>query len=191
MTAKARHLSTGYSLPEDDPPAETGKGEAVENGSKPMKILNPERFSSVNGQARVWRLQFGPCWCRGAPARSGSFDFVRLVSSESDLGRFDRHVLILSERVIDGSADVYRQVFERVPDPKLVVSSGPCPAARRFWDELPLGWSPVWEVLPVDIRIDDCISGMPESLMAAVVRHLTGDLRLDRSTEVAASLGSA
>lgn len=156
-----------------------------------MTILDEaERFSPGGATARVWRLQFGPCWCRGAPAGTGSFDFVRLVSSESDLGRFDRQVLILSERVIDGSADVYRQVFEKVPDPKLVVSSAACPGARRFWDDLPLGWTPVWDFLPVDIRIDDCISGMPESLMAAVVRHLAGDLQMDRPSEVAASVGT-
>lgn len=140
--------------------------------------------------ARVWRLQFGPCWCRGAPADTGSFDFVRLVTSENDLGQFDHNILILSERVIDGSQAVYRQVIDRIPDPKIVVSVAPCPAARSFWEELPVGWSPVSEVLPVDIRIDDCISGMPESLMAAVLRHVTNTGSIeDRSQDMAISMG--
>jgi Ni,Fe-hydrogenase III small subunit len=152
--------------------------------------------SSNGGQAgsgspaRVWRLQFGPCWCRGVPASTGSFDFVRLVTSENDLGQFDRNILILSERVIDGSLAVYRQVIDRIPDPKLVVSVSACPAARNFWDELPLGWSPIADVLPIDIRIDDCISGMPESLMAALLRHVTSASSLeDRSQDMAISMG--
>lgn len=125
-----------------------------------------------DGRARVWRLQFGPCWCRGAPSSTGSFDFVRLVSSENDLGDFDKNILIVSERVIDGSMAIHRQVMEGIPDPKLVVSAAACPAAGRFWDELPVGWTPVWDAFPVDIRVDECISGMPESLMAAVLRHI-------------------
>lgn len=128
----------------------------------------PERIT-----ARVWRLQYGPCWCRGTPSSSGSFDFVRLVTSEDDLGGFDRNVLIVSDRVIDGSLPVYRQVFDAIPSPRLVVSTGSCPAARRFWDELPVGWTPVWDSLPVDLRVPQCVSGNPESLMAAVLRHVT------------------
>lgn len=143
-----------------------------------------------DSRARVWRLQFGPCWCRGVPSATGSFDFVRLVTSENDLGDFDNNILILSERVIDGSLAVYRQVIGGIPDPKLVVSVAPCPAARSFWDELPLGWSPVSDVLPVDIHIDDCISGMPESLMAALLRHVTSARSPhDRSQDMAISVG--
>lgn len=143
-----------------------------------------------DARARVWRLQFGPCWCRGVPPTTGSFDFVRLVTSEDDLGQFGHNILIVSERVIDGSLAVYRQVIDRIPDPKLVVSVAPCPAARSFWDELPVGWSSVSDVLPVDIQIDDCISGMPESLMAAVLRYATSaDTLEDHSQEMAISMG--
>ena len=138
----------------------------------------------------MWRLQFGPCWCRGAPASTGSFDFVRLVTSESDLGDFDSSILILSERVIDGSLAVYRQVIDRIPDPKLIVSAAACPAARSFWDDLPLGWTPVSDLMPVDIRIDECISGMPESLMAALIRHVTSvNPAHGQPQEIAMSMG--
>lgn len=156
--------------------------------SEPTSSNDPQ---TNNGDgARVWRLQFGPCWCRGVPPSTGSFDFVRLVSSAHDLGAFDRNILIVSERVIDGSMAVYRQVIEGIPDPKLVVSAAACPAARRFWDELPLGWNPVSDVLPVDIEVDECISGMPESLMAALLRHVTNASSLeDRSQDMAISMG--
>lgn len=170
----------------------------MRESADPTEILGGRRVPAAsnggqggnNDRARVWRLQFGPCWCRGAPAGTGSFDFVRLVTSENDLGQFDHNILILSERVIDGSLAVYRQVIDGIPDPKLVVSVAPCPAARSFWEELPIGWTPVSEVLPVDIRVDECISGMPESLMAALLRHVTEPSSLeDRSHDMAISMG--
>ena len=122
--------------------------------------------------ARVWRLQYGPCWCRSTASDTDSFDFVRMRVTPADLGRVEENMLIVSERVIEGSNRVFRRVFSDVPDPKLVISTGPCPMASRFWDELPGGWRPVSEILPIDIHVEDCISGNPESLLTAVVGHL-------------------
>lgn len=121
---------------------------------------------------KIWLLQYGPCWCRTVPTESNYFDYVRLRKTTSALGTLQENLLILSDRVIDGSTHLYRQVYEDMPSPKLVVSTGPCPYAQRFWDELPSGWSPVAELLPVDIHVGDCISGKPETLMAAVLDHI-------------------
>lgn len=121
------------------------------------------------GPGRIWRLQYGPCWCYGQPGESGSFDFVRTSSSEAAVGHLDFNVLILSDRVIDGSRPVFLQIYERVPGPKLVVAAASCPAATSFWDALPVGWTHVEELIPVDLRVDDCIGGRPEGLMAAVI----------------------
>jgi Ni,Fe-hydrogenase III small subunit len=91
----------------------------------------------------------------------------------TDLGGIRDNFLIVSERVIDGSKQVFRETYDDVPDPKLVISTAVCPTATRFWDELPVGWASVGEVLPVDIAVAECINGNPESLMAAVLSHLT------------------
>jgi Ni,Fe-hydrogenase III small subunit len=80
-------------------------------------------------------------------------------------------VLIVSERVVDGSGHLYRQVYGEIPDPKVVVAAAPCPAAARFWDGLPNGWAPVDDTIPIDIRIDECINGNPEALMTAVLAY--------------------
>lgn len=120
----------------------------------------------------IWRLQYGPCWCRSTPTDSGSFDYVRLRKTSVDLNALEENLLIVSERVVDGSASVFRRVCRDVPDPKLVISAGPCPFASRFWDELPNGWTNVDEILPVDIHVADCISGNPEMLMVAVLEHV-------------------
>lgn len=120
---------------------------------------------------RIWVLQHGPCWCRSHPTDSSSFDYVKLRRIDVDLGAWYRNVLIVSERVIDGSSHLYRQVYREMPDPKVVVAAAACPAAGQFWDELPNGWHPVEEIIPVDIRVDDCINGNPELLMAAVLGY--------------------
>jgi len=121
-------------------------------------------------------LQYGPCWCRTVPTETSSFDFVRLRRTVTDLGSLEENLLVVSDRVVDGSVRVFRQVYQDVPEPKLVISAAACPSASEFWDDLPNGWSPVEDVLSVDIEVEECISGHPEELMAAVLRHvMAGD----------------
>lgn len=138
----------------------------------PATANGPDRREAPDPEVRIWLLQYGPCWCRTAPTDASSFDYVRLRKTVADLGALEKNLLIVSDRVVDGSAQVYRQVHRDVPDPKVVVAAGACPFAHRFWDELPNGWSPVDELLAVDIHIDECISGNPEALLAAVLSHV-------------------
>jgi NADH:ubiquinone oxidoreductase subunit B-like Fe-S oxidoreductase len=125
----------------------------------------------VQRRNRIWVLQYGPCWCRSHPTDSSSFDYVRLRRTSADLGAWGENLLIVSARVIDGSNHLYRQVYSEMPDPKVVVAVPPCPAAGQFWEELPNGWGEVEELIPVDIRVDECMNGFPESLMSAVLAH--------------------
>ncbi len=127
------------------------------------------------GATRIWLLQYGPCWCHTTATDTSSFDYVRLRKTAADLGPLEENLLIVSDRVIDGSGKSYRQVYADVPEPKLVVSVATCPHARRFWDELPNGWTPVDELLPIDLHVEECISGYPETLAAAVLAHVLGD----------------
>lgn len=158
----------------------------VAHGSPPAEAEG----SGAEVTGRVWRLQYGPCWCRSTPTDSASFDFVRLTTWDADLSGFNRNILIVSDRVIDGSQPVFTQVYERVPDPKLVVATAACHAASRFWDELPVGWTPVEEMIPIDLHIDECVTGSPEILMAQVLGHVLEDLQSgDRRSGLAVSHG--
>jgi len=135
-----------------------------------------ERPEAMDAPVRIWTLQYGPCWCRSVPTDTSSFDFVRLRRTVTDLGALEANLLVMSDRVIEGSARVFRQVYQDVPEPKLVISAAACPSASAFWDDLLNGWSPIEDVLSVDIEVEACISGHPEELMAAVLRHvLAGD----------------
>lgn len=133
-----------------------------------------------NTGVEIWLLQYGPCWCRSPAPETGSFDYVRLRKSVADPGVLDESLLVVSDRVIDGTARMYRQVHQEVPEPRLVVATAPCPYANSFWDELPNGWGPVEDLLPIDLHIDDCISGNPEALLTGVLGHLL--TRDDRQT---------
>jgi len=136
--------------------------------------LRPD-LASRKPATRVWRLQYGPCWCRGVPPNAGSFDFVRFNTTTQDLGAFEGNIVIFSDRVVDGALPVFLQVLEQAPDPKLVVSTLSCPYAARFWEELPVGWTPIEEVLSVDLHIEECVTGNPEELLAGVLGHILGD----------------
>lgn len=138
--------------------------------------MQHESASSMRGQAAstVALLQYGPCWCRGVPGDTGSFDFIRQRRVDMDLGPLGANLVIVSERVLSGSGSVVRAVFDSVADPKIVIAAAVCPSARSFWDRAPVTWIPVAEVLPVDARVASCISGEPEALLGAVLSRLSG-----------------
>lgn len=100
---------------------------------------------------------------------TGSFDFVRFRTTDVDPNPLDLDIVVVSARVIVGSEQILRQVYDRIPDPKLVVATGHCPATRQFWDDLPAGWAPVEELIPIDLIVGECLSGHPEKLLAAVL----------------------
>ena len=132
---------------------------------------DPDLRERPGNRARIWRLQYGPCWCQTRPSDTAAFDFARLRTTSADLGRAEENLLIVSGRVIDGTKQVFRQLYVDVPEPKIVISAATCPAADLFWEELPVGWTPVGEILPVDVHVEECVSGNPEELLAAVLSH--------------------
>lgn len=131
----------------------------------------PATVTPETPPSTVALLQYGPCWCRGVPGETGSFDFVRHRKVELDLGPLGANIVIVSERLL--SPTVAEVVFRGVPSPKIVVAAAVCPAARGFWDRAPISWVPADEVLPVDVAIDACISGEPEALLGAMLSRLS------------------
>lgn len=118
---------------------------------------------------RIWSLQYGPCWCRGVPGHADSFDLIRTGAPKPIPGRFGHNIVLISERVIEGSRSAVLDLVARVPDPKVVISVAICPATAGFWDALPGGWGSLNEIVDVDVRVGDCPSGRPEALLAAVL----------------------
>ena len=150
-------------------------GVRTERTTRPAREMPPEE-TGREAVGRLWRLQFGPCWCQGLPGETGSFDFVRTYTSNVSLDSLGFNVLILSDRVIDGFRPVFLQLHERVPEPRLVLATAACPQAAPFWNDLPVGWSPVGDLVTVDVRVDECVNGRPETLVAAVLDYATSHM---------------
>lgn len=132
------------------------------------------------GFNRIASLQFGPCWCRGLPNEVDAFDFMRLRNMTAPLP-VEQNLLIVSARVVEGAQRMVLQVYEEVPDPKLVIRGGLCLSTSRFWDLLPGGWVATDEVLPVDVQIEDCIAGRPEALLVSFLAHVVDGAGVDHN----------
>lgn len=131
---------------------------------------------------RIWVLQFGPCWCHGAPRDDASFDFVRLRKSE--VSHLDSDVVVVSRRIVIGSEGLVRQIHDRLTPRRLVITTAHCPPTAEFWDHLPGGWIEAEELIPVDVRVGQCFSGYPEVVMAGILDGLGGAGLSDRSGSV-------
>lgn len=92
-------------------------------------------------------------------------------AAPTELGR---SLLIVSERVPNGSQPHFLALHREVPEPRFAIAAASCPAAAPFWDSLPGGWLDVREVIPVDGAIDECITGHPEQLMVTVLSAVVG-----------------
>lgn len=125
---------------------------------------------------RIQVIQHGPCWCRAGSGTVGSFDFIRSRGADLTADAFDRNLLLVSDRVIAGTERSLVQAHRRLPDPKLVVAVGHCPATDAFWDELPGGWVKAEEVIPVELHVAECASGRPEALLAAVLEWQSAEV---------------
>lgn len=96
------------------------------------------------------------------------------VSTSAAPTELGRSLLIVSERVPNGSQPHFLALHRDVPEPRFTIAAASCPAAAPFWDSLPGGWLDVREVIPVDGVIDECITGHPEQLMVTVLNSLSG-----------------
>lgn len=135
-------------------------------GLRPVDKSDPQR--------KIWTLHYGPCFCVAHPASGRSFDFVRFRTSTLNGTQLRVNVLVVSDRVIDGSLPMFHMLLDQVPSPRLVLSAAACPRASRFWDALPVGWTPTSEFLHLDGHIPDCIRGNPEVLASRVLSEHAG-----------------
>lgn len=137
-----------------------------------MSLADDEGMSlTIAPSPVITVLQAGPCWCRRGDGAEGSFDLMRYRLSDPVPG-LSRNLLIVTDRIVTGSRASVMHTYQSIPDPKLVVATSACPAARQFWEELSGGWTPLEEAIRADAHVASCISGRPEALLAAVIEAL-------------------
>jgi NADH-quinone oxidoreductase subunit B len=79
----------------------------------------------------------------------------------------DANVLVISGTLTDVTAPVARALFDRLPEPRYVVSFGACAnTGGPYWDSYSVTTG-VDQVLPVDVYVPGC-PPRPEALLAAL-----------------------
>lgn len=134
------------------------------------------QMSDLAAERQIWSLFYGPCFCHANPD-SASFDFVRFRTANVDPGLLAWNTLVVSDRVIDGSASTFHLVNDQLQHPKLVIAARTCPNAAAFWDNLPVSWTPVSKLVRVDGEISECVRGKPEELLIHVLSAQSRSLR--------------
>jgi len=121
----------------------------------------------------VWFARTGPCWCTGRPISHGSIDLERLRRmSVPRTALLDRDVVISPELVTPGLLTPLRALLERSDVISIVY-----PLCAQALPAMP---SELFDVLDdvasPTIRLAECVSGYPETLVAALLHHLTAEL---------------
>ena len=111
---------------------------------------------------RLWFVRIGPCWCSGRPRGTLSFDVARLRSTPLPLG-VGRDIVVSPRDVTQDVAHALAPVLERGA---VLAIHRPCPGADAV-DPSVLVALPGAE----DVFIDECVTGHPDLLVAALAAH--------------------
>ena len=155
----------------------------VENGKKVVKDLTfgnptPEGVvlttldSAVNWMRKssIWPMTFGLACC--------AIEMMSMGASRFDIARFGAEVfrpsprqsdlIIIAGRVSNKMAPVIRQLWEQMPEPKLVISMGACATSGGVFQNYALVQS-VNQVIPVDVYVPGC-PPRPEAVLFAILQ---------------------
>jgi len=80
-------------------------------------------------------------------------------------------MLLVTGYVNTQNADVIRNIYREMPDPKVVVAIGICASTGNFFRECYNALGGVDSVIPVDVYVPGC-AARPEAIIDGVVRAL-------------------
>jgi NADH-quinone oxidoreductase subunit B len=133
---------------------------------EPIKfVLNWDRRYSL------WMFNFGLACCavEFVAASTGRHDFARLgvVPFIDDAEQAD--LMVVSGTVTDKMAPAIIELYERMPDPKYVISFGACAnCGGPYWDSYSVTKG-VDQLIPVDVYVPGC-PPRPEALLHGILR---------------------
>lgn len=154
-------------------------------------------FDSLVRKARrrsPWLFHFNAGSCNGCDIElvaclAPRFDVEQLgIRLEASPRHAD--VLVVSGPVTRTTVEALQTIYAQIPDPKVVVAIGSCPASGNVFAGSPTIVGPLDRIVPVDVYVPGC-SPSPDAIIAGIARGvaiLAGDVpRPYESRQTAAS----
>ena len=122
-----------------------------------------------------WLMHFDCGSCNGC-----DIETLACLTPVYDVERFGiinvgnpRHadVLVVTGTVNPRNAEILKNIYSQMPDPKLVIAVGACGCSGGVFREAPNVLGGVDKVIPVDVYVPGC-TAKPEAIMDAVVTGL-------------------
>lgn len=136
----------------------------------------------------VFNLGLACCAVEFIAASMSRPDVIRLgvTAYPEDVGSVD--VLVVSGTVTDKMAPAVRRLYERLPEPRYVISFGACSnCGGPYWDSYSVTKG-VDQLIPIDVYVPGC-PPRPEALLQGMLRlqdRIRGSPRSPASAEASA-----
>lgn len=134
-----------------------------------MRLVDRARRRSA------WLFHFNAGSCNGC-----DIEFVTCLSPRYDVEQLGirlegspRHtdILCVSGPVTRATRQALETIHEQIPNPKVVVAIGSCPATGNVFDGSPMIEGPVNRIIPVDVYIPGC-PARPHSIMDGIAQAI-------------------
>ena len=123
-----------------------------------------------------WILHYDASSCNGC-----DIEVLACLTPLYDVGRFgiintgdpkQADILLITGAVNDQNKNVVKQLYEQMPEPKVVVAIGICACSGGVFRDCYNILGGVDTVIPVDVYVPGC-AARPESIIDGVVKGLT------------------
>jgi NADH-quinone oxidoreductase subunit B len=140
--------------------------ESTEVAGEPIRfVLNWDRRYSL------WVFNFGLACCavEFVATSMGRHDFVRLGALPFAQGPDHADLMVVSGTVTDKMAPAIKRLYDRMPEPRYVISFGACAnCGGPYWDSYSVTKG-VDQIVPVDVYVPGC-PPRPEALLHGILR---------------------